>query len=68
MLVIGMPGTTELLVICAIAFLLFGAKVFPRFMKGLGEGVREFRKIGKDMNDAVEELETETETSKKVKK
>ena len=37
-------GTTELLLIGAIALLLFGGKKLPEMMKGLGQGVREFKK------------------------
>lgn len=37
-------GTTELLLICAIALLLFGGKKLPEMMRGLGQGVREFKK------------------------
>ena len=37
-------GTTELLLIGGIALLLFGGKKLPEMMRGLGEGVREFKK------------------------
>ena len=33
-------GTTELILIAAIALLLFGGKKLPELMKGLGKGVR----------------------------
>lgn len=44
-------GTTELLLIGGIALLLFGGKKLPEMMRGLGEGVREFKK---GVNDAKE--------------
>lgn len=37
-------GTTELLLIGGIALLLFGGKKLPEMMRGLGQGVREFKR------------------------
>ena len=37
---IGMP---ELLVILAVAVLLFGGKKIPEVAKGIGEGIRNFK-------------------------
>jgi sec-independent protein translocase protein TatA len=37
---IGLP---ELLVILAVAVLLFGGKKIPEVAKGLGEGIRNFK-------------------------
>lgn len=42
-------GTTELIVIGVIVFLIFGAKRIPEIGKGLGGAVREFRQIKKDV-------------------
>ena len=39
-----MPGPTELLVILAIVVVLFGASKIPTLGKGLGEGIRNFKK------------------------
>lgn len=36
-------GTTELLLIAALALLLVGGKKFPEMMRGLGKGMREFK-------------------------
>lgn len=36
-------GTTEIIVIGAIALLLFGGKKLPELMRGLGKGVKEFK-------------------------
>ena len=39
-----MIGTTELLLISGMALLLFGGKKLPEMMRGLGQGVKEFKK------------------------
>lgn len=41
---IGMP---ELMVILAVAVLLFGGKKIPEVAKGLGEGIRNFKQAMK---------------------
>jgi sec-independent protein translocase protein TatA len=43
-------GTTELIVIGVIVFLIFGAKRLPEIGKGLGGAVKEFRNIKKDVS------------------
>jgi sec-independent protein translocase protein TatA len=36
-------GTTELMVILAVAFLIFGGKKLPELGAGLGEGIKSFK-------------------------
>lgn len=64
-------GTTELLLIGGIALLLFGGKKLPEMMRGLGEGVREFKKGVNDVketdenpNEEVDKKESEENPSK----
>ncbi|OGW86301.1 MAG: preprotein translocase [Omnitrophica bacterium RIFCSPHIGHO2_02_FULL_46_11] len=40
----SMPGPLELVVIFLVVFLLFGAKRLPEIARGLGEGIKEFKK------------------------
>jgi sec-independent protein translocase protein TatA len=49
----GRIGLTELLVILGIVIFLFGAKRIPEMGKGIGEGIRNFKKSMK--NDEPEE-------------
>ena len=39
----GMPGITELIIILAIVFLLFGAKRLPDLARGLGQSITNFK-------------------------
>lgn len=45
---IAMLGTPEILVIAVVVVVLFGARKIPELMKGVGQGVREFKKAAKD--------------------
>ena len=48
----GRFGVTEILVILAVVLLLFGGKKIPELMKGLGNGIKEFKNAQKDsIND-----------------
>ncbi|WP_303155270.1 twin-arginine translocase TatA/TatE family subunit [uncultured Prevotella sp.] len=64
-------GSTELLLISGIALLLFGGKKLPEMMRGLGEGVREFKKgvndakeTGENSNEEIDKNESEENPSK----
>jgi len=43
-------GTTELIIIGVIVFIIFGAKRIPDIGKGLGGALREFRQIKKEIS------------------
>jgi sec-independent protein translocase protein TatA len=44
----GRFGVTEILVILAVVLLLFGGKKIPELMKGLGNGIKEFKNATKE--------------------
>ena len=46
-LIMGL-GVKEILVIAVIILLLFGGKKIPELMKGIGSGIKEFKKSVKD--------------------
>ena len=50
----GTIGYPELIVIFLIVLLLFGGKKIPEIARGLGKGIREFRKARDDIRDAIE--------------
>ena len=53
-----MVGYQELLVIFLIVLLLFGGRKIPEVARGLGKGLREFRKAKDDIRDAIEQEAT----------
>ena len=55
----GSLGGTELIIALVIILLLFGAKRIPELAKGLGSGVREFRKGSRGDYEVEEEKEKE---------
>jgi sec-independent protein translocase protein TatA len=59
-LLIGMPGMGEWVVIGLFVLVFFGAKKIPEFAKGLGKGIKEFKDAVKDVkqevNDAGKEM------------
>lgn len=57
----GMPSMPELLIILAIVVLLFGAKKIPDLAKGLGTGIKDFKKAIKD-DEKKEEIDADEET------
>ncbi len=44
-------GTTELILIAALALLLFGGKKLPELMRGLGKGISEFKKGAREVSE-----------------
>lgn len=58
-------GTSELLLISGIVLLLFGGKKLPEVMRGLGQGIKEFKKGVKDVSKPICEIEEEKKKSLK---
>ncbi len=61
----GNIGTPEILLIVLVILILFGANKIPDFARGLGKGMKEFKKALKDVE---EEINLDEETSDKEKK
>lgn len=56
----GIPGGFEIVVILLIVLLLYGGKKLPELARGLGEGIKEFKKAS---NDVKEDIKKEIDIS-----
>lgn len=69
----GMPSGMELIIIALVVLLLFGGKKIPELAKGLGSGIKNFKKAvkddGEEVADATKEKieETKEDIAKAVK-
>ena len=55
----GMIGPWQIVIIIAVIVLLFGGRKIPELMKGIGQGMTEFKKATKKPED-----ETDSEKDK----
>lgn len=53
-------GVPELMIVFLIIVVLFGASRLPQIGKGLGEGIRNFKKGMKAADDTPDQLEEKT--------
>lgn len=66
----GMPGGMEWILIALVVLLLFGGKKIPELAKGLGSGIKNFKKAVKEddaeevaTTDKKDEIEKKTEAT-----
>lgn len=62
-IILGMPGPWEIILIVLVVLLIFGGRKIPELMKGLGQGMKEFKKATKD-DDNEEDSKQENKTQK----
>jgi sec-independent protein translocase protein TatA len=48
----GNFGATEIILIILVIVLLFGGRKIPELMKGIGQGMKEFKKASKVEDDS----------------
>lgn len=46
---LGSIGMPEMLIILVVCVIIFGPKQLPKIGKSLGEGIREFRGVGREI-------------------
>ncbi|MDB2419864.1 twin-arginine translocase TatA/TatE family subunit [Flavobacteriaceae bacterium] len=54
---LGMPSVGSWVIIALALLLFFGGKKIPELMKGLGGGIKEFKKASKDDKKGDEKIE-----------
>jgi len=71
---LGMIGPWQIILIILLVVLLFGGKKIPEMLKGLGQGVKEFKKASAEMSDdgtlkeAVQKATTTEEKDAEIKR
>jgi sec-independent protein translocase protein TatA len=50
----AMLGGWEIVLILAVVLILFGAKKLPELAKGLGTGIKEFKKATREVTDEIQ--------------
>ena len=58
----GIFGGWEIVLILAVVLILFGAKKLPELAKGLGTGIKEFKKATREVTDEIQNAGTESHT------
>ena len=60
----GNFGATEIILILLVVVLLFGGRKIPELMKGIGQGLRDFKKASK-VEDEPEKAKSDTKEDAK---
>lgn len=47
-IILSIPAPTEIILIVLVIILLFGGKKIPELFKGIGQGMKEFKKAKDD--------------------
>ena len=50
-------GSWQIVLVAVVILLLWGGKKIPELMKGLGGGIKEFKKASREEEDAQKEIE-----------
>jgi sec-independent protein translocase protein TatA len=59
-------GGWEWLIVILAVLILFGAKRIPELAKGLGSGIKEFKKAAREVTDEVQNAGNDTPPAKPV--
>jgi sec-independent protein translocase protein TatA len=68
----SMPGGFEMVIIVLVILLLFGAKRIPELARGVGQGIKEFRRasddIKKEIDKGKDDIDNATKYTEKEEK
>ena len=48
LIILGIPGPWQIVLIVLVVLLLFGGRKIPELMRGLGSGIKEFKEASKE--------------------
>jgi sec-independent protein translocase protein TatA len=62
---LGKIGPLELAIIVGLIMLIFGPKQLPKLGRSIGQTIREFRGVGRELTEARDDVETELKDTKR---
>ncbi|MBC8097376.1 MAG: twin-arginine translocase TatA/TatE family subunit [Akkermansiaceae bacterium] len=62
----AMLGGWEIVLILAVVLILFGAKKLPELAKGLGTGIKEFKKATREVTDEIQNAADEPQPARRL--
>ena len=67
-LLLGLPGGSEWLLILLAVILFFGGKKIPELMRGVGRGMREFKDAKENVKSEIEEGMREKDKDEEIRR
>lgn len=64
-IIAGIPGPWQIVIVLLVVVLLFGGKKIPELMRGIGQGMKEFKKATKADEGEDEDKKKPEEIEKK---
>lgn len=65
LLPLGVIGPWQWVIIALVIILLFGGKKIPELMRGLGKGMKEFKKGMNDVENDIKEIDADLNSTAK---
>ncbi len=62
----GIIGGWEIVLILAVVLILFGAKKLPELAKGLGQGIKEFKKATNEVSSEIQRAANDDDYHRQV--
>ncbi|MEE3429782.1 MAG: twin-arginine translocase TatA/TatE family subunit [Candidatus Cryptobacteroides sp.] len=66
LLPLGVIGPWQWVIIALVIILLFGGKKIPELMRGLGKGMKEFKKGMNDVENDIKEIDADLNSTAKT--
>ena len=66
-IILGMIGPGQIIIIVVVILLLFGGRKIPELMKGIGQGMKEFKKATTNEDEPDKENKEDKEDKKAEK-